>query len=404
MAAYDIAVIGAGLIGSAAARHLAADFPDLKLCVIGPDEPNDRKAHDGVFSSHYDQGRITRVLDPNPLWARLASDAIAAYPQIEAESGIVFHHRAGCLRATDIPERIAEIDACAQDFAPAHERLGAAGCARRYPFLRFSAGFTAWDEGGAAGYINPRSLVGAQLTIAEVGGATVIRAIVERLRRQGESWEIQTRSSQRIHARKLLLTAGGYANTLLRRKLDLRTKAHTILLAEVAAAEIERLRGMPSVIATFADEAVASLYMLPPVPYPDGKTYIKLGASGRPHELPTPEHFLNARSDDRELLDWFRSDGRADVAEALKAALHAMLPGLKALSHHSVPCLISNSAHGNPYVDRLGEGLYVATGGNGAAAKSSDAIGRLGAELCATGEWRSDLPREAFRAVYSPAD
>ena len=56
MTVYDIAVIGKGLIGSAAACHLAASFPDLKICVIGPDEPKIRKAHDGVFASHYDQG------------------------------------------------------------------------------------------------------------------------------------------------------------------------------------------------------------------------------------------------------------------------------------------------------------------------------------------------------------
>ena len=49
MTVYDIAVIGKGLIGSAAARHLAVSFHDLKVCVIGPDEPQIRKAHDGVF-------------------------------------------------------------------------------------------------------------------------------------------------------------------------------------------------------------------------------------------------------------------------------------------------------------------------------------------------------------------
>ena len=79
MTVYDIAVIGKGLIGSAAARHLAVSFHDLKVCVIGPDEPQIRKAHDGVFASHYDQGRITRVLDPSPLWGHLARESIKQY-------------------------------------------------------------------------------------------------------------------------------------------------------------------------------------------------------------------------------------------------------------------------------------------------------------------------------------
>ena len=212
---------------------------------------------------------------------------------------------------------------------------------------------------------------------------------------------IKTREGSVIRARRALLTAGGYSNTLLKKKLDLHTRAHTILLAEIPPSEIERLRDMPAVISTFEHERVASLYMLPPVPYPDGKTYIKLGPGGRPDELPAPEHSLDAIDDDRELLDWFHTDGRSDVAEAMKAALHKMIPNLKTMSYHAVPCLITHSAHGFPYIDALEpERLYVTTAGNGAAAKSSDEIGRIGALLCATDEWHSELDRDAVSARF----
>ena len=398
---YDIAVVGAGLMGSAAARHLVADFPGMSVCVIGPDEPADRKAHDGVFASHYDQGRITRVLDPSPLWAELARRSMAQYPVIEAGSGIRFHHAVGCLRATDMPEAVAQIDDCAARFKPPHRRLDAEQCRDAFPYLRFSGAFTAWQEAGAAGYINPRSLVQAQLSIAEANGATIARDIAAGIERRAGIWRVKTRTGAVIQAGKLLLTAGGYCNTLLRRKLDLRTKAHTILLAEVAPGESERLKGMPSVIAAFDHDSVTSLYMLPPLPYPDGRMTIKLGPGGRPQELPAAEHFLDSRDSDSELLPWFHSDGRDDIAAAMKAALHAMLPGLKTLSYRSVPCLITYTAGGNPYIDQLDEGLYAATGGNGSAAKSSDAIGRLGALLCAADAWHDKLNRDAFRAVFS---
>ncbi len=395
MTIYDIAVIGKGLIGSAAARHLAAGFPELKVCIIGPDEPSDRKTHDGVFASHYDQGRITRVLDPSPLWGQLARESIAQYPIIEAESGIQFHHPVGCLRATDIPERILEIDDCAARHEPPHRRLDAASCRETYPFLSFSDAFVAWDEDGAAGYINPRSLIAAQLKIAEDKGVAVFREIVTRIEPVGDCHEIRSRAGKLRRARKILLTAGGYSNTLLEEKLRLRTKSHTILLAQLPPAEVNRLRTMPAIISSFDHPQVASLYMLPPVKYPDGKTYIKLGGSG------WNEDILDAREKDNELLDWFHSDGRQNVADALKTALRAMLPGLRAQSYHSVPCLISNSAHGKPYVDVLREGsMYVATAGNGMGAKSSDEIGRIGAGLCATDSWQSELDRNEFRAVY----
>ena len=402
MTTYDIAVIGKGLMGSAALRHLTVGFPQLKVCVIGPDEPLERKSHQGVFASHYDQGRITRVLDPSPIWGQLARESIKRYPKIEADSGVGFHHRAGCLRATDLPHVIAEVDECAVRFQPPHQRLDAAGCLSAFPFLAFSDDFVGWDERGEAGYINPRSLIEAQLTLAESIGATILRDIVQEVNCGAGAIEIVTRESNVILAKRALLTAGGYCNTLLDTKLDLRTKAQTILLAEIPPLECERLSSMPAIISTFEHERVGSLYMLPPVPDPDGKTCIKLGPSGRAEELPTPEHCLDANQDDRELLDWFHTDGQEDIAEAMKAALHRMIPNLKTLSYHSAPCLITNSAHGNPYIDVLeSDRLYVTTAGNGSAAKSSDEIGRIGAMLCATDEWHSELDRDNFRAVYA---
>ena len=395
MTVYDIAVIGKGLIGSAAARHLAVSFHDLKVCVIGPDEPQIRKAHDGVFASHYDQGRITRVLDPSPLWGHLARESIKQYPVIENASGIQFHHRVGCLRATDIPERIKQVDNCAAQYRPPHRRLDAAACREAHPYLSFSDDFVAWDEGGEAGYINPRSLIQAQLKAAEGNGAVVVREIVTRWQGASDGHEIHTREGSLIPAGKILLTAGGYSNTLLEKKLHLRTKSHTILLAEIPPAEVNRLKTMPSVISSFDHPLVDSLYMLPPVLYPDGKTYIKLGPSG------WNEHFLDATEHDRELLDWFYSDGQQVIAEAMMAAMHKMIPGLQTLSYQSVPCLITYSAHGNPYVDEVREkSVYVATAGNGMGAKSSDEIGRMGALLCATDDWHSELDRDDFRVVY----
>ena len=54
-----IAIIGRGLIGSAAARHLAEAGHEVVL--IGPGEPANYASHPGVFGSHYDEGRITRT-------------------------------------------------------------------------------------------------------------------------------------------------------------------------------------------------------------------------------------------------------------------------------------------------------------------------------------------------------
>ena len=387
MTLYDITVIGKGLMGCGAIRHLTIEHPELKVCIIGPDEPQNRKTHDGVFASHYDQGRITHVLDPSPIWGTLAKKSIMQYPIIEKASGIQFHHKVGCLRTTDMPEKVQEIDHVASQFNPPFERLDAGQCNSRYPFLAFSDDFVAWDEEGDAGYINPRSLIQAQLKIAEDNGATVIREIVSATTHHDDYIEMQTRNGTTIEAKKILITAGGFTNLLLDKKLDLGTRSHTILLAEIPPEEVERLQTMPAIIATFEHPDVKSLYMLPPVTYPDGKTYIKLGASGRPQELPVQAHQLDIRHQDQDVREWFHTDGQEEIAETLNSAVHRMIPNLKTLSYHSVPCMITDTAHGNPYIDVLETGrIYVTTGGNGSSAKSSDEIGRIGARLTATDE------------------
>src|SRR5690349_5492636 len=95
---FRAVVIGKGLVGSAAARHLARQTDGVAL--IGPDEPSERATHQDVFGSHYDEGRIYRVLDADPIWAHLAERSIARYDEISGESGIAFHDEVGMLATT----------------------------------------------------------------------------------------------------------------------------------------------------------------------------------------------------------------------------------------------------------------------------------------------------------------
>eukprot|EP01032_Pedospumella_encystans_P002965 gene2965-3489_t len=88
-------VVGRGMMGAAAARYLALQGEGV--AVIGPDEPKDWANHQGVFASHYDEARITRTIDSNPIWARLANRSIARYGQIAHESGVDFYDEVGCL-------------------------------------------------------------------------------------------------------------------------------------------------------------------------------------------------------------------------------------------------------------------------------------------------------------------
>ena len=157
----EIAVIGRGMIGAAAARHLARAGHAVAL--IGPDEPAAIPAHRGVFASHYDEGRITRGLDPDPFWSRASRASIARYPEIAAEGGLDFHTERGVVMAG--PEgsaAMARIGEVAAREGIACDRLDDAGLAARFPDFRFPSGTVAWHEPRNAGHVSPRRMVAAQ--------------------------------------------------------------------------------------------------------------------------------------------------------------------------------------------------------------------------------------------------
>ncbi|WP_409527978.1 FAD-dependent oxidoreductase, partial [Rhizobium sp.] len=99
---FKAIIIGRGMMGAAAARHLSAMIEAVAL--IGPSEPVERKSHHGVFASHYDEARITRTFDDNIVWATLAARSLDRYAEIEAKSGISFFTEAGCLFAGPVPQ------------------------------------------------------------------------------------------------------------------------------------------------------------------------------------------------------------------------------------------------------------------------------------------------------------
>ena len=63
----DVAVIGAGMIGSSAAKYVAMER-GIKCILIGPNEPQM-----GIHAAWFDEGRITRKLDKSPIWRDLGT-------------------------------------------------------------------------------------------------------------------------------------------------------------------------------------------------------------------------------------------------------------------------------------------------------------------------------------------
>ncbi|MBB4185502.1 NAD(P)/FAD-dependent oxidoreductase [Sinorhizobium terangae] len=389
----DFVVVGKGMMGAAAARHLAAAGASVAL--IGPDEPEDWASHGGVFASHYDNARITRTIDEDPVWARLARRSIDRYPAIAGESGIDFYAEVGCLIAAPAPG--GEFDYL-DKVGHARDRLGVEAplisgddLVQRFPWFRFPQGYGGIHEASGAGHINPRALVRAQTLLAERSGARVIRSEVISVDERSDHVAVATADFQTVRARRVLVAAGGFSlsNALLPRPIDLVVKARTVLFAEVGAEDLADFEGMPSLIGA-APEQARSYYLLPPVAYADGKYYIKIGGD------PTDRMLASEPA----VRGWFRAGGNKAAADHMHGLLAEVMPGFRPVSTHFAPCVTSFTRHGYPYIGFASDRLAVVTGGNGQAAKSSDEIGRLGAVLVLNGHLDAPEYETDFAVSY----
>ena len=70
---------------------------------------------------------------------------------------------------------------------------------------------------------------------------------------------------------------------------------------------------------------------------------------------------------------------------------------IKFRSHHGDACVTMVTPTHHPYVDLISPNFGVALGGNGWAAKSSDEIGRVAADMVIKSQWTYDLPKHKFK-------
>ncbi|ANK92429.1 MULTISPECIES: NAD(P)/FAD-dependent oxidoreductase [Rhizobium] len=384
---FKYIVVGRGLMGAAAARHLARQTDDV--AVIGPDEPDDRKAHEGVFASHYDEGRITRTIDPDRNWALLANRSIGRYGEIANESGIDFYREVGCAvvapNGSDYLERTRQ---AAVSLGVETRLLDPGGLKTAFPFFAFPAGSAGVFEARGAGHISPRKLVKAQSMLAERAGATVIRDHVVSIREEGGLATVKTAGGFTYRGEKVLLAAGGFsiAENLLPRPVDMTVYGRTITLFEVGEADALRLAAMPSLI---LDVPGIHIYLLPPIRYPDGKFYLKIG--GDPDDL--------ILRNDIEMRAWFRTEGRESVRSHLQRIVADLVPDMTPLSISTAACVVSFTESSYPMIGYTSSpAIAVLTGCAGTSAKSSDEIGRLGAELLLSGR----IGEQGYSTDFTP--
>ncbi|KAB7615323.1 FAD-binding oxidoreductase [Amylibacter sp. SFDW26] len=367
-----IAVIGRGLIGSAAARHLA--LAGHQITLIGPAEPVDKANHDGVFASHYDEGRITRALDPTLFWSDATVASIARYADIEMESGMPFFTQSGAMIAGPMESSFIKGVASVRDERNiTSDRYSEAVLAEAFPYFSFETGTQAFYEPTMAGHISPRRLVEAQTICAQKTGAVVVDAIALAITEQSSNVLVSTTRGE-VEADQVLVAAGGFANMVLPTAVPIQAYARTVTFFELSAKEVERLKPMPSLVLCLKDGR--DPYILPPIKYPNGKTYLKIG--GDPTDV--------ALNNVDEMKTWFKSGGTQAVADHLTGIVQDFIPDFDFKSRHHEACMTTFTADDLPLISRQSDRLTVAVAGCGRGAKCSDELGRIGAELACISE------------------
>ncbi|MEM7376803.1 MAG: FAD-dependent oxidoreductase [Pseudomonadota bacterium] len=381
---YKIVVVGRGLIGSAAARHLA-ESSDGIACV-GPDEPLTREGHTGVFASHYDEGRMTRNVDPEREWAITARCSIARYRDIESRSGIPFYTPVGYLGLGIGPIGKRYNARCAstgEAEGAAVERLNAEEVRARFPYLAVPEDVDGLVELGGAGHISPRRLVQAQTRLAESAGATVVLQAARTVRVVASGVEVELWDGSTLMAERALVATGAFTDCCGLSAVDLGLKVYgrTTVLVRIEGDAAAVLRDMPTMI----DTAIGA-YILPPIHYPDGHRYLKLGVGSEDN----PQF-----AELGDLQQWFKSDGSEPERALFSSHLKSRFPVLKACAHwHTDTCAVTRTATGLPIVDVMHEGrIAVAVGGCGKGAKGSDEWGRIAAGVVRGAPWSSEVPR-----------
>ena len=394
MEAYRYIVVGRGMVGAACAKHLAQAADGVAL--VGPVEPRDRKAHQGVFASHDDESRLPRTLDPHPSHALFVIRATERFRDIERRSGVRFFRETGHLAITpeqDSPELYRrQLDEVAAQHATEYEALDADELRSRFPALRFPTGFVGRYQRKLAGVINPRTLVQAQVELATKDGAVCIEETVTGVQAAGGRVEIHTDTGRTLSGDRVLFATGAFTNhhQFTSRPLALSCSGRTLVHMEIPKTDAEQLGELPTLIYRTAS-AVKRGYIVPPTEYPDGRTYVKIGGSG--------ENEPKLR-DSQAVSDWFRTDGRPSAAATLSATLREFYPAVEFLSAKTTPCVGYSTATDMPYIAPVAAGVYVAIA-QGAAAKSTDELGLIAARMLAHGTWDYDMPPEEFAVRYA---
>jgi sarcosine oxidase len=384
---YKFVVVGRGIMGSAAAMHLSAASDGVAL--LGPTESMADDSVDVPKASHYDVGRVTRIADPDPFWSGVAKRSIGRYRALEEATGRKIFNETGFIWAGSNAQIATETFETTRQTGGKISKLDRSEQEQLFPYFTFDPDMTILYQDGDSGTIDPRSYVAAMAERAVQQGTDPINGYAVNVETTGDRVSIVLENGDVVTADRAMIATGAYAafDGLSPVRIPLKTNKYTLVLIDVPEAIAKgKLAGMPSLISKPSGDRIGT-YILPPLQYPDGNFYLKIGIEGPRPSLGNID----------ELNGWFRTGDDPKLNHRLIQELHELMPSLDTNHWKSLACVTTNTPDRRPVIGLVEDGkICLQLGGNGYSAKSGDALGELGASLLLEQEWTSPIPAAAL--------
>lgn len=374
MKAYDVIVLGAGGVGSAAMYHLAR----RGARVLGIDSA--RPPHS--YGSSHGQTRVIRqAYFEHPDYVPLLLEAYRLWRELEAGAGKRLLHQVGLIeigRADGVV--VPGVQRAAEQHGLSIERLAGHEIEVRWPGLRVSDELVGVYE-PAAGYLMVEDCVEAHLqAAAECGAELKIDLVVDCTGPRGHFW---TATDQEVvvylrdgpvAAKRLVVTAGAWAGEILGDlSLGLRVLRKSLFWFRADTSDYDLASGLPVYLFELPE---GIFYGFPKLDRRGVKIAEHTGGQGL-----APSSSPNRAPD-------------AEEQTRLMKFLAAHLPGVsKEVTSHST-CLYTMSPDEQFIVDRhpRHENVVFTAGLSGHGFKFTPVLGRAMADLALDG--KTDLPIE----------
>jgi sarcosine oxidase len=381
MQTFDVAIVGAGVMGAAAACELAREGARVAMADQSP-IPNPRAAS-------VDHSKVFRFAYPDPLYVKLAVDSLNRWRTIESETGTRLLTQTGALLiGKREPSFETECYEAMRSLGLESEKLDSRQASARFPQFNSSAfAYGVYDPSGAI--LHAETAVRALIDLARRRGVEILEG--ERVidaRQAGSRVLIVTESGQEIECERAMIASGPWSRKLLP---FLRDKLTT------TRQEVVYFEPGP-------EQSNSSSLSFGPNRFP---IFLELesGFYGFPiHHagaMKIANHHRGAEVDPDSTEDHVGEQ----FIERCRAFFAEFIPGLAdARVRETRVCIYNNTPDDDFIIDwhpRL-DGVLVVTGFSGHGFKFGPTIGRIARELLMTGRTSFEIGRFELARLKDP--